>query len=39
MGFKCYQDYGFQCFPFIDLQASNGNSANPVKYNLKDSLP
>lgn len=39
MAFKCYQDYGFQCFPCALLQASKGNPANPVKYNLKNSLP
>lgn len=39
MAFKCYQDYGFQCLPCVVLQASKGNSANPVKYNLKNLLP
>lgn len=39
MASKCYQDYGFQCFPCVVLQASKGNSANPVKYKLKNPLP
>lgn len=28
MAFKCFQDYGFQWFSCVDLQASKGNSAN-----------
>lgn len=36
MAFKCFQDYGFQWFPYIDLQTSRGNSANLIKHNFKN---